>query len=538
MNIKKHIYPKYESDILIVGSGIAGLSLALRLSCTYKVIVLSKSVVKESATLYAQGGIAAVCDQKDHIDFHIQDTLVSGAGLCDYDAVSFVINNAHSSVTWLINNGVSFDIDFMNQEHKHYHLTQEGGHSHRRILHKADCTGREIENVLVNKALKDHNISICEHSKLIDLILSHEVNLLIPRRVIGAWIWNDNKKQIEIFFAKSIVLATGGASKVYKYTTNPDISTGDGIAIAWRAGCRVANLEFNQFHPTCLFYPKSKNFLLTESLRGEGAFLIRPDGSRFMQHIHDKAELAPRDIVTRAITEEIKRLNVECIYLNISHKPKKFIINHFPNIYNKLLKFGLDLTKHAIPVIPAAHYTCGGIMVNKKGRTDINGLYAIGEVSYTGLHGANRIASNSLLECLVYSQSAAEDLMKCLPKRNLINIIPDKKKRIINANNYELVYIKKQFEKIRLIMWNNVGIIRTKENLNYAKYELSLLEKTINQYYNNIDVSINLLDIRNLLQVANLIVQCALNRKESRGLHYIYDYPNLLSSALPTILLP
>ncbi|HAH13548.1 MAG TPA: L-aspartate oxidase, partial [Pantoea agglomerans] len=407
--------PDYQCDVLIVGSGAAGLSLALRLAKQYQVTVLSKAQVNEGSTLYAQGGIAAVFDETDSIESHIEDTLIAGAGLCDREAVSFIASNARHCVQWLIDNGVAFDLDPQAAGDMRYHLTREGGHSHRRILHSADATGHAVETTLVSQALSHPNIRILERTNAVDLILSDKIGLPGPRRVVGAWIWNRNREQVETCRARAVVVATGGAAKVYQYTTNPDIASGDGIAMAWRAGCRVANLEFNQFHPTCLFHPQAQNFLLTEALRGEGAWLLRPDGSRFMPDFDERAELAPRDIVARAIDHEMKRLGVDCMYLDISHQPEEFVRAHFPMIYEKLLTFGFDLTKEPIPIVPAAHYTCGGVVVDQPGPTDVSGLYAIGEVSYTGLHGPNRMASNSLLERLVSGWSAADSLLRTLP---------------------------------------------------------------------------------------------------------------------------
>ncbi|PPI88941.1 L-aspartate oxidase [Candidatus Pantoea edessiphila] len=541
--MNKISFPDYKCDVLIIGSGVAGLSLALRLADNYKIIVLTKSKLNESSTLYAQGGIAAVFDKKDSINYHIKDTLISGNGLCDKEVVSFIIKNAESCIHWLINNGVSFDTNSTKIKNKSYHLAKEGGHSHRRIFHNADCTGREIENTLIKKVLQHNNISIFEYSIAIDLITFKKFNSLIPRRAVGAWVWNCNKKQIESYHAKAIVLATGGASRVYQYTTNPEIASGDGIAIAWRAGCRVANLEFNQFHPTCLLYTHEEgpNFLLTEALRGEGAWLVRPDRSRFMLSIDKRAELATRDIVSRAIDYEIKNNNIDCVYLDITHKSEQFIRTHFPIIYNKLLNFGFDLTKDIIPVVPAAHYTCGGVIVDKLGRTDINGLYAIGEISYTGLHGANRLASNSLLECLVYAWSASKSLMKTLPSINYFGSLPvydnkiNNKKYHLNVNELEL---NSYISKIRKSMWNHVGIVRNIKSLKHAKNEINLLKKEIDKYYNNNYFSEKLLKIRNMSQVAKLIIHSAIKRKESRGLHYVQEYPDLLSRAIPTILIP
>lgn len=524
-------------DVLIVGSGAAGLSLALRLAQTSKVIVLSKGPVNEGSTFYAQGGIAAVFDETDSIASHIDDTLIAGAGICDRDAVEFVASNAKHCVQWLIDQGVMFDTHTLANGEESYHLTREGGHSHRRILHSADATGKEVETTLVGKALNHPNIRVIERSNAVDLIISDKIGLPGTRRVVGAWVWNRNLEKVETCRAKSVVLATGGASKVYQYTTNPDIASGDGIAMAWRAGCRVANLEFNQFHPTALFHPQARNFLLTEALRGEGAYLKRPDGSRFMPEFDERAELAPRDIVARAIDHEMKRLGTDCMYLDISHKPEAFVRQHFPTIYEKLLGLGIDLTKDPVPVVPAAHYTCGGVMVDEHGRTDVDGLYAIGEVTYTGLHGANRMASNSLLECLVYGWSAAEDILKRLPYARESKNLPDwDDSRVDNPD--EQVVIQHNWHELRLFMWDYVGIVRTTRRLERALRRITMLQQEIDEYYANFRVSNNLLELRNLVQVAELIVRCAMQRKESRGLHYTLDYPDQLAESGPSVLSP
>ncbi len=531
------ISPDYQCDVLIIGSGAAGLSLALRLATHHDVIVLSKTQVHEGSTFYAQGGIAAVFDETDNVESHVNDTLKVGAGLCEYDVVSFVASNARHCVQWLIDRGVAFDRDPRNKENLCYHLTRESGHSHRRILHSADATGRAIETTLVNQALNNAGIHIIEHVNAIDLILSDSLGLSGPRRVTGAWIWNENLKRVETCSARAVVLATGGAAKVYQYTTNPDVASGDGIAMAWRVGCRVANLEFNQFHPTSLFHPNARNFLLTEALRGEGAWLLRPDGTRFMHEFDVRAELAPRDIVARVIDHEMKRLNIDYLYLDISHQPPALVHTHFPTIYEKLLFFGFDLTRDRIPIVPAAHYTCGGVMVDTHGRTDVDGLYAIGEVSYTGLHGANRMASNSLLECIVYGWSASEDLIQVLPYIKAVNALP-----IWNEGCFEdadqCTLIQENWHELRPLMWDCVGIVRTTQQLERALCSINLLQQKIDDYYATSRISNNLLEQRNLTQVAGLMVRCAQARKESRGLHFIRDYPGSLSEAQPTILIP
>lgn len=508
--------PELSCDVLIIGSGAAGLSLALRLAEKHKVIVLSKGPVSEGSTFYAQGGIAAVFDETDSIASHVEDTLIAGAGICDRHAVEFVASNARTCVQWLIDQGVLFDTHVQPNGKESYHLTREGGHSHRRILHAADATGKEVETTLVSRAQNHPNIQMLERSNAVDLIISDKMGLPGPRRVVGAWIWNRNKEWVETCHAKSVVLATGGASKVYQYTTNPDISSGDGIAMAWRAGCRVANLEFNQFHPTALYHPQARNFLLTEALRGEGAYLKRPDGSRFMPDFDERGELAPRDIVARAIDHEMKRLGADCMFLDISHKPDDFVRQHFPMIYAKLLDLGMDLTKEPIPIVPAAHYTCGGVVVDDYGRTDVDGLYAIGEVSYTGLHGANRMASNSLLECLVYGWSAAMDIDRRMPSVHSVDVLPARdESRVENAD--ERVVIQHNWHELRLLMWDYVGIVRTTKRLERALRRITMLQQEIDEYYANFRVSNNLLELRNLVQVAELIVRCAMMRKESRG---------------------
>ncbi|PAL36975.1 L-aspartate oxidase [Escherichia coli] len=529
--------PEHSCDVLIIGSGAAGLSLALRLADQHQVIVLSKGPVTEGSTFYAQGGIAAVFDETDSIDSHVEDTLIAGAGICDRHAVEFVASNARSCVQWLIDQGVLFDTHVQPNGEESYHLTREGGHSHRRILHAADATGREVQSTLVSKAQNHPNIRVLERSNAVDLIVSDKIGLPGTRRVVGAWVWNRNKETVETCHAKAVVLATGGASKVYQYTTNPDISSGDGIAMAWRAGCRVANLEFNQFHPTALYHPQARNFLLTEALRGEGAYLKRPDGTRFMPDFDERGELAPRDIVARAIDHEMKRLGADCMFLDISHKPADFIRQHFSMIYEKLLGLGIDLTQEPVPIVPAAHYTCGGVMVDDHGRTDVEGLYAIGEVSYTGLHGANRMASNSLLECLVYGWSAAEDITRRMPDAHGVSTLPPwDESRVENPD--ERVVIQHNWHELRLFMWDYVGIVRTTKRLERALRRITMLQQEIDEYYAHFRVSNNLLELRNLVQVAELIVRCAMMRKESRGLHFTLDYPELLTHSGPSILSP
>ena len=528
---------EFVSDVLIIGSGAAGLSLALRLADHCHVTILSKGPLNEGSTFYAQGGIAAVFDEADSIASHVEDTLIAGAGLCDKEAVEFIASNARHCVQWLIDQGVLFDTETNASSEERYHLTREGGHSHRRILHAADATGKEVDTTLVSKARAHANICVKERYNAVDLITSSKIGLPGTQRVVGAYVWNRDKEHVETLRAKAVVLATGGAAKVYQYTTNPDISSGDGVAMAWRAGCRVANLEFNQFHPTCLYHPQARNFLLTEALRGEGAVLKRPDGSRFMPDFDSRGELAPRDVVARAIDHEMKRLGADCMYLDISHRPPEFIKHHFPMIDEKLSSLGIDLTKEAIPIVPAAHYTCGGVMVDQHGRTDLDGLYAIGEVSYTGLHGANRLASNSLLECVVYGWSAAEDIIKRLPHVKLAKHVPQwDESRVDNSD--EQVVIQHNWHELRLFMWDYVGIVRTTKRLERALRRIMTLQQEIDEYYANFRISNNLLELRNLVLVAELIVRSAMERKESRGLHYTLDYPDLQENPQPTILQP
>ena len=528
---------EHQCDVLVVGSGAAGLSLALRVAEHAKVIVLSKGPRSEGSTYYAQGGIAAVFDESDSIESHVEDTQIAGAGLCEEDTVQFIAENAKECVQWLIDGGVPFDKDENSTEGQpKYHLTREGGHSHRRILHAADATGMAMQTSLQDNVNNHPNIEIFERHNALDLITEDKIGGS-KDKVIGAYIWNRNQEHVETVRAKFVVLATGGASKVYQYTSNPDVSSGDGIAIAWRAGCRVANLEFNQFHPTCLFHPEARNFLLTEALRGEGAYLRRPDGSRFMKDFDERGELAPRDVVARAIDFEMKRLGADCMYVDISHKPEEFITTHFPMIHTRLMDLGIDMTKEPIPIVPAAHYTCGGVMVNKQGQTDLTNLYAIGEVSYTGLHGANRMASNSLLECVVYAWAAAKDIVENIDQSQLCAELPAWDESQV-TNSDEEVIIQHNWHELRLFMWDYMGIVRTDKRLERAMRRIQMLQQETHEYYSYFKVSNNLLELRNLLQVAELMVRCAMQRKESRGLHYTLDYPELAEDSGPTILTP
>ena len=520
-------------DVLVIGSGAAGLTLALQIDPAYRVALISKSTLQAGASWLAQGGIAAVFDKNDSAAAHIADTERAGAGLCRSEAVQFVVENGPAAIQWLIDQGVDFTRDTDQQQ---YHLTQEGGHSHRRILHSADATGKAVTGTLVDQVKASANIDVFEHHCAVDLITQADKNSR-KIRATGAYVLDIESQQVRVFKAKSTVLASGGASKSYLYTSNPDGASGDGIAMAWRRGCRIGNLEFNQFHPTCLYHPKAKSFLITEALRGEGAVLRLPDGSQFMQRFHEAGELAPRDVVARAIDHEMKRLGCNCLYLDISHKPADFVIEHFPTVYEHCLTFGIDITTDPIPVVPAAHYTCGGILVDTTAQTDLLNLYAIGENAFTGLHGANRMASNSLLECIVYARSAAQAINRITAGINEPDTIPDwDESRVQNSD--EQVVISHNWDELRRFMWDYVGIVRTNKRLERAQHRIKLLQKEIQEYYGNCRVSRDLLELRNLATVSELIIRCALERRESRGLHYTLDYPELSNIARDTIMVP
>lgn len=525
-----------QFDVLIIGSGAAGLSLALRLPESIQVAVIAKRELTEGNTYYAQGGISAVLDVEDSVDSHVNDTLVAGAGLCDEQTVRLVVEKGPENIQWLLDEGVDFTRNTPSEGG--YHLTREGGHSHRRIIHAADATGQEVESRLESQVKARPNISLFEQHNAIDLIMGAKQG--IPDNpCLGAYILNKTNNQVETFVAKFTVLATGGASKVYLYTSNPDVSTGDGIAMAWRAGCRVANMEFIQFHPTCLYHPHAKSFLITEALRGEGGKLLLPDGTRFMPQFDERAELAPRDIVARAIDHEMKRIGADCLFLDISHKPADFIREHFPNIHAKCLEFGIDITTDPIPVVPAAHYTCGGVITDLQARTDVPNLFAIGETSYTGLHGANRMASNSLLECLVYAQQAAFDIEKRLPSAApLPEVMPWDESRVTDSD--EEVVVSHNWNELRHFMWDYVGIVRSNKRLERAKRRINLLRHEIKEYYSNFRVTNDLLELRNLVEVAYLIIHSAQHRKESRGLHFNIDFPRRDDrfQRAPTVLIP
>lgn len=524
----------HHFDVVIVGSGGAGLSLALSLPSHYKIAILAKSSLTEASTFYAQGGVAAVLDKTDSIQQHIDDTMIAGAHLCELDAVKQTVEGGRPSVDFLLKHGVEFTLD----EDDQLHLTREGGHSQRRIIHAADATGKAISTTLVQRAKEATNLTIFENFIAIDIITLHKLDYTEQNnRAVGLYVLDEQNEKVHTFLAPFIALACGGAMKAYLYTSNPDIATGDGIAMAYRAGCRVANMEFNQFHPTCLYHPKARSFLITEAMRGEGAYLRLPDGERFMLRFDERAELAPRDIVARAIDFEIKRLGIRHVWLDITHKPAEFIQEHFPTLYMRLLELGIDITKDMIPVVPAAHYTCGGVMVNEHSQTDIEGLYAIGETSYTGLHGANRMASNSLLECFVYGMRAAEDIQQKFYQDFDLPEVPEwDDSQVADAD--EDVVILQNWDELRSTMWNYVGIVRTTKRLQRALHRIEMLKHEITEYYQDYRVSKNLIELRNLVLVSEMIVRCAMQRKESRGLHYTLDYPELEQQLKKTVLTP
>lgn len=525
-------------DVLIIGSGAAGLTLALRLGSALRIAVLAKGPLMEGSTFYAQGGVAAVLDADDSIESHIEDTLDAGAGLCDPEAVRYTVSRGREAIEWLIGEGVPFTRTAGPENAGGYHLTREGGHSRRRVIHSADATGRAVETTLADQARSRANIEILEHHVAVDLINSAKFGLP-EQRCVGAYVFDSRQDSVNLIRARFVVLATGGASKVYLYTSNPDGATGDGIAMAWRAGCRVANMEFNQFHPTCLYHPHAKSFLISEAVRGEGGRLLLPDGTRFMPRFDPRAELAPRDVVARAIDHEMKRLGTDCVYLDISHKPAEFIREHFPTIHQRCLDFGFDLTRQAIPVVPAAHYTCGGVVSDLNARTDLDCLYAVGETAFTGLHGANRMASNSLLECLVFAMAGADDILRREADTPPPPQLPPWDESRVTDSDEEVV-VSHNWNELRHFMWDYVGIVRTNKRLQRACNRIELLQREINEYYGNFRVTGDLLELRNLAVVAELIIRSALQRRESRGLHFTLDHPgpDTDSRPAPTVLTP
>ena len=520
----------HRYDVLVIGSGAAGLSLALQLPPGLRCAVLSKTHIAAGSTFWAQGGMAAVLHDRDSIAAHVQDTLTAGVGLCHEPAVRHTVSNSRAVVDWLVGQGVGFDYrhDQPDHEFREFHLTMEGGHSHRRIIHAADRTGRAISEVLTENARKADNITLLPDCVAVDLITE-------SGRCVGAHILNTQDNSVHTFSASATALATGGASKAYLYTSNPDGASGDGIAMAWRAGCRVANLEFNQFHPTCLFHPEAKSFLITEALRGEGARLVLPDGDNFMTRFDDRGDLAPRDVVARAIDHEMKRLGLDCVYLDISHREPDFLRRHFPTIFQRCVELGIDISRDRIPVVPAAHYTCGGVVVDEHGAADVKGLYVIGETACTGLHGANRMASNSLLECFVFAAAAAEHIAGSeLPPPGELQVWDESRVR----QSDEGVIIPHQWQALRRLMWDYVGIVRSDRRLAFAANAIDLMQEEIAAYYGQFRVNRPLLELRNLGEVAALTVRCAQARKESRGLHFNRDHPETDPVGNNTVLLP
>lgn len=529
-----------DFDVVIVGSGLAGLSVALRLPASYKIALICKRTLDESASNYAQGGIAAVLNPLDSIEQHVADTMRAGAGLCEESVTRFIVENGADAINWLINMGVPFSRD--ENSTARFHLTREGGHSERRIIHAADATGHAVQETLEQKIRASRHIHIFENHCAIDLVTSDRLNPEThPIRCHGLYVLDEQAGKVRTFSARHTVLATGGAGKVYLYTTNPDTASGDGIAMAWRAGCRVGNMEFIQFHPTCLYHPWAKSFLISEAVRGEGGRLTLPPeagqdaGKRFMEWHDSRGELASRDIVAKAIDFEMKKRGLDHVNLDITHQDAAFLKSHFPTIFARCMELGIDITRQPIPVVPAAHYTCGGIVTDTNGKTDIDGLYAVGEVACTGLHGANRLASNSLLECLVLGKMAAADIatQKDVP----LAAIPAWDESQVSNPNEEVV-ISHNWDELRRFMWDYVGIVRTTKRLERAQHRIQLLKEEIDEYYANFIVSNNLLELRNLVEVAALIVESALSRHESRGLHYNPDFPQTHPKAYPSILTP
>jgi L-aspartate oxidase len=526
----------HSYDVIVIGAGAAGLGVALRLADHCSVAVISKALLPESNTYYAQGGISAALSQGDSFESHIEDTARAGAGLCNPAVVREVVSQGPGCIDWLIAQGVEFTRNAGKETG--FHLTREGGHSHRRVLHVEDATGRAVTEALLDSALRHSAVQMLEGLLAVDLICAPPAGPS-PGCCVGVYALDQRSKQVQTFQAPNVVLATGGAGKVYLYTSNPDVATGDGIAMAWRAGCRVANMEFVQFHPTCLFHPRAKSFLVSEAVRGEGGKLLLPDGEPFMRRFDPRAELAPRDVVARAIDHEMKWLGADCVYLDISHRSAEFIRGHFPNIYARCKDFGFDMTKEPLPVVPAAHYTCGGVVTDLQGQSDIPGLFAIGEVACTGLHGANRMASNSLLECLVFAKFAAQSILNALPRQASPPEVPEWDASQVTDSDEEVV-VSHNWDELRRFMWDYVGIVRTNKRLQRAKRRVDLLLGEIDEYYGNFHVTADLIELRNLALVADLIIRSAMARQESRGLHFTLDYPESVGAdvARDTVLSP
>jgi L-aspartate oxidase len=516
------------SHVLVLGSGLAGLSYALKVAEFATVNIVTKRGVTETSTSKAQGGIAAVLSPEDKFEYHVQDTLTVGEGLSHPDIVEMVVEQGPERIQELVTMGAHFDIGASNG----FDLAREGGHSHRRIIHAHDMTGAEVERILVEKASAHPNIRIFEDHMGVDLVTREKlvrrggVVANVEESCLGAYVLNTRTGVVDTFLSAITLLATGGAGKVYLYTSNPDVATGDGVAMAYRAGALIGNMEFVQFHPTCLFHPAAKNFLISEALRGEGAILKDYRGRAFMERYHTLKDLAPRDVVAQAIDHELKISGAACVYLDISHKDADFIKKRFPNIYQNCLEFGFDMTKEPLPVVPAAHYMCGGVVTDSRGRTTHDNLFAVGEVSMTGLHGANRLASNSLLEALAFSHQAALAAKETLPRLREPNesLVPEWNPRGATDSD-EAVVVSHNWDEIRRMMWNYVGIVRTDRRLYRAQHRIDLIQQEINEYYWNFLITSDLLELRNIATVAELIIRMALNRKESRGLHYNLDYP-------------
>ena len=523
--------PQPPTPIVVIGAGLAGLTVALHVAQQRPVVVLAKRDLDEAATAWAQGGIVGVLGSDDSVESHVRDTQDAGAGLVDEHTARFIAEHSVAAVQWLVNQGVPFSPDPTGP--LGLHLTREGGHAVRRIAHAADATGRAIHQSLLDKARAHPNITLRERWMAIDLITSRHLRRSETARCYGVYALDIDARRVETLPASAVVMATGGVGKVYRYTSNPDTATGDGIAMAWRAGCRIGNMEFIQFHPTCLYHPQERSFLITEAMRGEGAYLRLPDGTRFMPAHDGRAELAPRDIVARAIDFEMKKHGVDHVWLDATHLGEAFLKEHFPTIHARCASLGIDIARQPIPVVPAAHYTCGGVVSDLHGQADVAGLYAVGETTYTGLHGANRLASNSLLECVVLGRTCATHILAS-PPSPLPGVPAWDESQVEDAD--EQVVIAHNWDELRLLMWNYVGIVRTTKRLERALHRIELLKSEIDDYYANFRVTRDLLELRNLVECAELIVRSALVRHESRGLHYSRDFPDTLPVSLPTVL--
>ena len=511
-----------ECDYLVLGSGVAGLSFALEAARHSRVTIVTKRSRTDSATNWAQGGIAAVLDPTDSFEAHVNDTLGTGGGLSHRDIVEMVVRDGPDRIRELMDLGAKFS---RTEEGLSLDLTREGGHSARRVVHAGDITGEEVQRVLVQAAVASPNIDIAEDHMAIDLVEASKFGG--PRRVVGAYVLDETSGKVKTYLSRATVLATGGAGKVYLYTSNPDVATGDGVAMAYRAGAELANMEFFQFHPTCLFHPKAKSFLISEALRGEGGVLRLQSGEAFMESHHEMKDLAPRDVVARAIDYEMKRRGDDCVYLDMSHESESFILERFPNIHRRCLEYGIDMTKDPIPVVPAAHYMCGGVVVDDRGSSTLPGLWAVGEVTFTGLHGANRLASNSLLEGLVYGHRtaiAAREALEATDQLELSDVADWDAGEAVPSD--EAVVVSQNWDELRRFMWNYVGIVRTDRRLRRASRRIAMLQEEIREYYWAHLVNRDMLELRNIADVAELIIRCASARKESRGLHYNLDYPH------------